>query len=472
MRRVVAWLTGSVILGASWLVACGDEEASDDGGSGGEATGGENTGGAGASGATPTGGSVPLGGALTGGAPTGGALTGGALTGGALPTGGALTGGALPTGGTQPTGGALPTGGLSGSGGAPTGGAPLTGGAPTTGGALTGGATTGGAPPTGGAPVTGGAPPTGGSTGCPVELEGWATVSGDGVGTTTGGGDAAPVRPTSAQQLMDYASDSTPRVIEIDGTFDVPRLQVNSNKTLVGVGSGATINGGLRIRGSSSSYVSNVIVRNLTVNGTNSDVDGDGMHIYYAHHVWIDHCEFFDAPDGNLDIVHGSNWVTVSWTIFRYTNNPPDDNHRFSNLVGHSDSNGSEDTGRLNVTFHHNWWSDRVHERMPRVRFGQIHSYNNYFSASGNNYCIRAGSQAHILSEGNYFHGVDSPHEFNNSSDQGTAHITERNNVYDNTTGANETGGGGTPFTNAPYSFTLDDANGVRDLVMSCAGPQ
>ena len=40
------------------------------------------------------------------------------------------------------------------------------------------------------------------------------------------------------------------------------------------------------------------------------------------HHVWIDHCEVWDAYDGNMDITHGSNWITVSWTKFRYSTAP------------------------------------------------------------------------------------------------------------------------------------------------------
>lgn len=290
---------------------------------------------------------------------------------------------------------------------------------------------------------------------------GWATVSGDGVSSTTGGGDAAPVRPTTVQQLLDYASDSTPRVIEIVGTWNVPRLDIKSNKTLVGIGDDATINGGLRIRGKSNDNVRNVIVRNLRVNGATTDVDDDAMQIYFAHHVWIDHCEIWDGPDGNLDMTHAVNWVTVSWTKFRYTTNyqrpsGESSDHRFSSLLGHSDGNASEDAGRLKVTFHHNWWAERVIERMPRVRYGQVHVFNNYFASPGNNYCVRAGRNASLLIEGNYFQDVKSPFEFNNATDQGTAHITARNNTFVNVTGTQATGGGGTPFTSYPYSATIE----------------
>ncbi|HEY8945271.1 MAG TPA: hypothetical protein VIM73_13460, partial [Polyangiaceae bacterium] len=307
---------------------------------------------------------------------------------------------------------------------------------------------------------------------CPTNLVGWAAVSGDGVTTTTGGGNAIPVRPTSAQQLMDYAADATPRVIEISGSFNVPRLQVASNKTLVGVGQNATLNGGIRIRGNSSTPVQNVILRNVRVNGATTDVDGDAVQIYFAHHVWVDHCEIYDGVDANLDVVHGSNWVTVSWTKFRYTAAAPDPEHKFSSLVGHSDSNASEDDGRLKVTFHHNWWAEGVTERMPRARFGQVHVFNNYYNSPGNNYCVRAGRNAHLLVEGNYFDGSNSPHEFNNDEDEATAHITARNNEYDGTTGTRAVDGGGAPFTNPGYTATIDAAATVPQRVQQCAGPR
>ena len=386
-----------------------------------------------------------FGGTDAGGASSGGASSGGASSGGA-PSGGTSSGGTS-SGGTS-------------SGGAPSGGA-SSGGAPS-GGASSGGATSGGASAVGGAVGA-----------CPVELVGWAAVSGDGVGTTTGGGEAAPVRPATLGELEAYARDEAPRVIEIDGTWDLDgRLDVASNKTILGLGPDAQLNGGLRIRGSSGDFVRNVIVRNLKVNGASSDVDGDAVQIHFAHHVWIDHCEIWDAPDGNLDVVHGSNWVTISWTKFRYTPAAPDPSHKFSTLIGHSDSNAGEDEGRLKVTLHHDWWAEGVTERMPRARFGQVHSFNNYFSSAGNNYCIRAGRSAHILSEHNYFDGVRAPHEFNNSADEGTAHITARHNTYSAADGEDGSWGGGTPFTAPGYPYEPDAAGDVPDLVRRCAGPQ
>jgi pectate lyase len=453
------------------------------GSGGGLATGGATVPGTGGAVSGTGGANVGTGGTAGSGTGNGGAGTGGAATGGSNGNGGANNGGNGGTAGNG-SGGAnnAGNGGTAGNGNggannAGSGGANNAGNGGTAGNgsggannAGSGGANTAGA----GGGGTGGA---GGSSGCPSALVGWATVNGDNVSTTTGGGNAAHVRPTTATELTNYASDSTPRVIEIAGTFNIGQLQVNSDKTLVGIGTDATINGGVRIRGNSSSMVSNVIVRNLRVNGATTTADNDAMQIYFAHHVWIDHCEIWDGPDGNLDMTHAINWVTVSWTKFRYTTayqRPSGEtaDHRFSSLLGHSDNNASEDTGRIKVTFHHNWWAERVLERMPRVRFGQVHVFNNYFSSAGNNYCVRAGLNASILVEGNYFDGVSSPHEFNSTSDQMTAYITARNNTYNNTTGNQSTGGGGTPFSNAPYSATIESASGIPALVRSCAGPR
>jgi pectate lyase len=307
-------------------------------------------------------------------------------------------------------------------------------------------------------------------------LVGWASVSGDGVATTTGGLGGQTVTPSSAQELIDYAQSDSALIIRIQGVFNVPRLQVNSNKTLIGIGANATVDGGLRIRGREDEMVHNVIVKNLRINGASSQVDDDAVQVHYAHHVWIDHCEIWDGRDGNLDIVHASNWITISWNKIHYTSNyqrpsGESSDHRFACLIGHSDNNADEDTNRLKVTFHHNYWAEGVIERMPRVRFGQVHIFNNYFASPGNNYCIRAGAYAQLLIEGNYFDGVNYPHEFNNSDDEKTAHITARDNEYQNVNGKRAVDGGGTPFTSPPYQVSIDPARSVPDIVTAFAGP-
>jgi pectate lyase len=402
--------------------------------------------------------------------PAGTGTAGAAGTAGASGTSAAGSSGASGAGGSAGTGTITPRAGAGGGGGQ--GGAAAGQGGSAAGqggaGAGEGGATAGGM---GGA--SGGAGSSTGTSGeelgqVPI---GWASVDGDGVDTTTGGGDGDVVRPADAQALIEYAESAEPLVIELDGTFAVPQLRVASNKTLLGVEGGATIEGGVRIRGSGTDdMVSNVIVQNIRIHGATSDTDGDGMHVYYAHHVWIDHCEVWDSPDGNLDIVHASNWVTVSWSKFHYTEAAPAPDHKFSNLIGHSDGN-EEDVGRLKVTWHHNWWGPGIIERMPRVRYGDVHLFNNYYSAAGNNYAIGAGLESRLLIENNYFDGVSNPHIFYDG--EPTSQIAAEGNVYMATTGGPEgqQTGQGASFE-APYDYELDAGGSVKAGAMQWAGPR
>ncbi len=302
-------------------------------------------------------------------------------------------------------------------------------------------------------------------------LCGWAAVAGDGVTTTTGGGEAPPITVTTAEELLALAEDPEPRVIQIDGMLDTPALDVASNKTIVGVGPSSGIRGGIRIHGESlTERISNVIIRNLHVDGTTTDIE-DGIQIFFAHHVWIDHVDVFDAPDGNLDVTHGSDNVTISSSLFHYTDAAPAD-HRFSNLIGHDDDNQAEDEGRLRVTFHHNWWADNVVERMPRMRFGYVHLLNNYYTAAGNNYCIGAGVEARAVVENNAFAGVNDPNIL--YDDEPSAGLTVFGNQYEGTEGL-ENGDQGQPVSPFPDDYVAcptDSASDVPAVVMAGAGPR
>jgi pectate lyase len=68
-------------------------------------------------------------------------------------------------------------------------------------------------------------------------------------------------------------------------------------------------------------------------------------------------------------------------------------------LIGHSDNNGAQDTGYLNVTFHHNFF-DGTDTRTPRVRFGYAHVYSNYYNIT--NHVFRIGPGGRIYAEANY----------------------------------------------------------------------
>jgi pectate lyase len=294
---------------------------------------------------------------------------------------------------------------------------------------------------------------------------GWATQS----GSTTGGGNATPMVVTTAQALSAALSNASVSVIELNGSvsgsFNVP-----SNKTLQGAcGGQATITGHIGIGART-----NVIVRNLRVVGLNCTDGGgdcesgeDAVEIGNSSRVWIDHLDVSDGSDGNLDITNGADLVTVSYSKFWYRGRSG--GHQFSNLIGNSDTN-TGDQGRLRVTWHHNWWADRVVERQPRVRYGQVHLFNNLWTSSGNNYCVGVGANANVLTENNVFIGVSDPVNTQDYSN-GSSIAHSAGNIYTNTNGQTADLRGGSVFM-PPYTYTLDAAPTVEAAVRAGAGPK
>lgn len=229
---------------------------------------------------------------------------------------------------------------------------------------------------------------------------------------TSGGAGGQTVTVTSYAALQTALNDNVPRIVQISGTISGsgPMMNVGSNKTIIGVGSSATISGfGFRVSGfpynttmgdacdaaerTMFAHVENVIIRNLTFR--NSPDDSIVVECY-SHHVWIDHNTFHPAYDGSVDIKRGADWVTVSWNRFVGTDK--------SMLLGHSDDNGAQDRGYLHVTYHHNWFNGS-NTRHPRVRFGQAHIYNNY--AHGiTDYFIGGGVECDIFADGNYVDNI------------------------------------------------------------------
>jgi pectate lyase len=156
-------------------------------------------------------------------------------------------------------------------------------------------------------------------------------------------------------------------------------------------------NSGFRVRQST-----NVIFRNLKLGPPCAKCDL--IAIDESTKIWIDHNDLAsigmvggkDDFDGLLDVTHAADFVTISWNKFS--------NHWKGSLVGHSDSNGGEDTGKLHVTYHHNYFSN-VNSRLPSLRFGTAHVYSSCFEnipTSGVN--SRMGAIARV--ENNYFHNV------------------------------------------------------------------
>ena len=416
-----------------------------------------------------------------GGAPGTGGITstGGTVgTGGSTSTGG--TGGPAGAGGATHTGGTVGTGGKGGNGG--NGGSKGTGGAAgATGVAGKGGAAGGGAAGHSGTGGAGGATSTCSTPPPASALVGWAAVSGMGVTTTTGGGNATPQTVTTESALASAATGTGAAVIYVKGVLSAGKISVGSNKTIVGL-CGAEIHGHLGLSGSS-----NVIIRNIKIVGygvgncaLDPDYDSsvgcssgnDAVTVNSAsHHLWFDHCDISDGTDGNLDITNGSDFVTVSWTKFHYTSRSDNsgndstgaEGHRFSNLIGASDGL-SIDVGHLNVTWHHDWWADNVNQRMPRTRAGKIHLFNNLFTAAGDSYCTNAGDGTHLLVESNVYSGVKAPLQPDSNGD-----MLAKNNIFTNTSGTTTANGTGFSPT---YSYSAEAASSVQAAVQSGAGPQ
>jgi pectate lyase len=289
--------------------------------------------------------------------------------------------------------------------------------------------------------------------------DGYANVNG-----TTTGGSGAPVVCTTLSQLTSAASDDVSRVVHISGTINLgsSNFRVGSNKTIIGQGSGSGFSGNLQCR-----LENNIVLQNLNFTNPNSVGDGDGLTLYGATHVWVDNCSFTQCGDGSLDVTHGADWITVSWCKFQYTSNT---GHNFVNLIGHSDNNAGEDTGKLHVTFHHNWWATLCVERMPRMRFARVHSYNNYFNCSGNNQCIRASIQSQALAENNYFENINRPYEKFASSSSTGSQVGLIRAVGNTTVNCTNVQSFSDSVFAPPYGYSLESPSTARTAIIASAG--
>lgn len=176
-------------------------------------------------------------------------------------------------------------------------------------------------------------------------------------------------------------------------------VDIPANTTIVGSGTNAKIVGGnFQIKSD------NVIIRNIEfqdaydyfpqwdpTDGSSGNWNSqyDNITINGGTHIWIDHCTFNDGSrpdstspkyfgrkyqhhDGQTDASNGANYITMSYNYYH--------DHDKSSIFGSSDSKTSDD-GKLKITLHHNRYKNIV-QRAPRVRFGQVHVYNNYYEGS------------------------------------------------------------------------------------------
>ncbi|MEK9197413.1 polysaccharide lyase family 1 protein [Ureibacillus sp. 179-F W5.1 NHS] len=214
-------------------------------------------------------------------------------------------------------------------------------------------------------------------------------------------------------------------------------INIGSNTTIIGIGNDAKIIGGsLNMSG-----VENIIIRNIEFEAPrdffpqwdptdgdygewNSEYDNISI-TNNTENVWIDHCTFTDGEntdssfgkyfgrtyqqhDGLLDVTNGASYVTISYNKF--------EDHDKVMLIGSSDSK-TTDRDRLKVTIHHNYFKDLT-QRLPRVRYGEVHIYNNYYEFTNDSeylfdYAFGVGAESKIYAENNYFnfdYNVDPSH--------------------------------------------------------------
>jgi pectate lyase len=291
-------------------------------------------------------------------------------------------------------------------------------------------------------------------------LYGWASQNGG----TTGGTGGSTVLVSTPSQLSAALAKSGKYIIYVQGTLTgYNTYTVTSDKTIYGL-PGATIQGYLSLVG-----VSNVILRNLIVRGqkcadyNTCKAGSDAIHIESnSHHIWLDHMDIADGQDGNCDITHASDFITISWTKFHYTYLKQ---HAFCNLIGHVDGN-TEDIGKLKVTFHHVWYADHIAQRQPRVRYGKVHVANNLYTSDSSLYLVGPGDMADVLVEYNVMKFLPAVPIYTAFAPvvNYTA-VLSRGNV--GIPGANQVHG--TAFV-PPYQMPIDSTIDLEASLRSCAG--
>jgi pectate lyase len=254
-------------------------------------------------------------------------------------------------------------------------------------------------------------------------LIGYAAVQDDaGTPYLLNGGSLGPtVVATTLEELKTYLGSSTPTVVTFSGLIQgTDSINVASNKTLLGVGSDAHLQGlELSLNGSRNVIIRNIALSHVIAEG--AGVANDGIVLSGAMNVWIDHCDLYsdlahgkDYYDGLLEIKNGSSFVTVSRCHIH-------DHYKVSLI-----SSGDDQVGDtvIRATYHHNHFHD-VSSRLPSIRFGKAHVFNNYYLNVPNGSGVNSRMGAVVRVEGNHFQGVENPIVFLDSAKTGTwgAHI-------------------------------------------------
>lgn len=183
-------------------------------------------------------------------------------------------------------------------------------------------------------------------------------------------------------------------------------LLVGSHKTIDGRGANIQIKAGAGI---TLQFVENVIIHGLRIRnikstrgglvrdsvdhiGLRTKSDGDGIGLFGATNVWLDHLSLADCEDGLIDVIMGSTAVTIS--------NCHMTKHNDVMLFGAGEAYTGDKVMQITVAFNH--FGNGLIQRMPRCRYGWIHVVNNDYT-HWIMYAIGGSSNPTILSQGNRF---------------------------------------------------------------------
>jgi len=199
------------------------------------------------------------------------------------------------------------------------------------------------------------------------------------------------------------AGTEIPLIIRILGKVTPPagvdslsllNIKNTKNVTVEGIGTDAMVYAwGFNIRAATNVEVRNLAFSMFTDDSVSIQVDNNN--------IWIHHNDFMVGTgtgdkalgDGSCDIKDNSNYLTVSYNHFIGTGK--------SSLVG------MNDTAEFFVTFHHNFF-DASSSRHPRVRWGSVHVYNNYFKGN-TTYGAAASEYSNLFVQNNTFENCVRP---------------------------------------------------------------
>jgi len=239
-------------------------------------------------------------------------------------------------------------------------------------------------------------------------------------------------------------------------------IWVKSNKTIIGMGRGASLRGAA-FYSNSGSPQTNFIFRNLKIWDVNPHIveAGDGISLNSVTKLWVDHCTFKWISDGN-DIADTKE-CTFSWNRWNgYNEYMCTTRDNYSTMITGSD-----------ITFDHVWWEGSA-GRVPKT-YGtsntRIHMINNYHS-DNTYYATNSGSPTCLVYvENTHYDGV----RFPTVKEHGGV-IYCSGNKYDNIgshsidwVNSSEPKDLAAKFT-VPYTYSLDPVADIKTMLMGNAG--